>query len=243
MDDLIRPIKQEKAYAVVVDQLRGLILSGRLKPGDKLPTEKDLAEQMQISRPTVREALRVLEAIGLLQTTKGLGSFVAKQVSPSAVEGLLSELFTLGDPFDLVETRMIIEPGIAALAAVRATEADIELLEELVSASEATEDTPETRSIWPDRQFHIALARIARNPILTDLMQVITKRMSQRIWESVQPQVLQGLAASRRLTYYHRQILEGIQARDPETARKAMTEHMAALREILDQDAKGSPIG
>lgn len=229
-----RPIQQHKVYTHAVNQIRELIRAGVLKPGQKLPTEKELANQLGISRPSFREALRILEAIGMVQTLKGVGTFIAQQASSGAVDDLVSELFTLGDPFDLIETRDIVESGIAALVAMRASPGDIDQLEAMVSTVEAASHPPEHHPMEPDLEFHYALARLTRNPILMELMQIIADRLKQRVWQTVRPQLINGLAESGILGRHHRKILDAIKAGDPERARAAMHSHMAELRASLD---------
>jgi len=150
----------------VVSEICRLIRQRVYKAGDRLPPERELAEQLQVSRPTLREALRVLELTGIVESRHGGGTFIQDMSSVGIVSPLAMVLEATGDIVgDLWEARIIFEPAIAARAAIRATSDDIEHLERLVATLEQSIEAgePDEVTVQIDRDFHIALAPTSGN--------------------------------------------------------------------------------
>ena len=130
---MLKAVKKTRIYEDVVSQIHELITDGRLKAGDQLPSERELAETFKVSRTSVREALRALETQGLMVTRTGMGTFVADLPTESLVELLAKLLIEAKDALaDIFEMRKLIEPQIAALAAERASKSDIEGMREIL---------------------------------------------------------------------------------------------------------------
>lgn len=182
-----RPITPKRAVDEITAQIRERISSGEFRPGNRLPSQRDLAEQFQVSRNTVREAIASLEDIGLVTVTRGAtgGAFVSLGTSSGIVTSL-SDLFSIGviTPQNLREARAIVGKAAAELAAERATDLDIALLQDIVdraSAYAAKGDIAQRSEA--NFRFHIELARISGNPILeylTDAVIHINRKIAAR---------------------------------------------------------------
>src|SRR5215208_5403999 len=161
----IEPVRRSRLSHEIVVRLCQLIRQGSLKPGDRLTSERELAEQLRVSRSSLREALRTMELAGLIESRHGGGTYVRAVLSWDAVSPLALVLQASDDTVgDLWEIRLIVEPEIAARAALRATPDDIETLTALLDRQEAALDREET-SIGLDRDFHTALAHASHNAV------------------------------------------------------------------------------
>src|SRR5512134_999370 len=151
-------VQLSRLYEQIVEQIEQLILDGKLNPGDQLPSERELAEQFNVSRTAVREAVKALREKGLVEIEAGRGTFITHGVS-KALRHSLDWMVRSGDGnrlADLVQVRYILEPEIAALAAEMATELDIERLEHAVSVMDSAMDSADVY-VEADLEFHLAL--------------------------------------------------------------------------------------
>lgn len=235
------PVQTRRAFEEVAEQIREQLTNGLLKPGDRLPPERELAEQFNLSRNTVREALRALEMSGLLEFRKGAtgGAFVREGQSDAVASGF-SDLFRLGviRPADLIEARMIVGVELTRLACSRATEADFAELEANLDASEAAEKAGNAEQrLKINLNFHVILARSANNPvllILTDALMDIHRKLLQTMTPASNAKVI----ASRR------KLLTYLKARDEEKAAAEMKRHLTALgRHYMTQYEERSKTG
>lgn len=221
------------AKAVLPDQIAERILQmiqdKELKPGDKLPPERELAAMMGVGRPALREALRGLSLINVVEIRQGAGAYVTN-LDPAQLVQHLNFVFSLDDSaiMDLFDARKIVEVGIIELAAQRITDSEIEELEACLEKSLQTMDDPEA-FLQTDLELHLLIARIARNPVMFRLM------------ESIQEL---GLASRRRTGYLsgvteqstsdHQQIVAALKTRDPQAARQAMWQHLNNVEKKLN---------
>jgi DNA-binding FadR family transcriptional regulator len=163
-------------------QVREMIASGRLRPGDRLPSERELSARMQVSRNTLREALRALEHAGIIEMRKGAtgGAFVRSGSSGAIVNGL-RDLYHLGaiTPQQLTEARVWLSESVVRVACERATEEDLDALDANVAASAAAAEFEERAR--HNREFHVILARATRNPIMVIVMESIVAVFGQFI--------------------------------------------------------------
>lgn len=175
--------KSEKVSDSIIAQIRDAILSGRLKPGDRLASEKELIEQFGVSKATMREALRVLEVIGLLEIRKGIagGAFVAEVDMRTTLHAIVNFLhFQTVSVKEITMLRYLIEPSVAQVAALNRTEKDIEKLEEVIGESITAGDTEVSKEI----SFHRYLARMTENTILTltiDMIDNLLKSLKKKM--------------------------------------------------------------
>ncbi len=230
-----RPISTAKIYMQVIAQIHQGLAAGELVPGQRLPPERELAALLGVSRGSVRQALGALEAMGVVQSRPGDGTFIV----PAPREQLLAILDELRseetwDPIALFEPRRLLEPHITALAAQRASPADLAELERIVAQAELKAGRREL-SMEEDLAFHLAIARANHNEATWRLMQRVADMMQRRLWELYKRLALRE---AERWPHYveHRRIFEAIRDRDADRARQAMLEHLLAsekrMREV-----------
>lgn len=231
------PIKSTRIYEEIVRQVKQLIAEGRFKSGDRLPPERELAEKFVVSRTSVREALRALESLGLIEIRPGEGTFV-REVSIDALIGPLALVMTsqraaIGELF---EARRVLEPAIAALAANRATPEEVQEMERILE-DQAREIAAGRTGLAQDAAFHAALGTAAHNRAITRLVHAIMDLLGQSREESINTP---GRAA--RSHQDHRRIVQAVAQRDSGAARQAMLDHLVAV-EALVLDPSDRPRG
>lgn len=218
-------------YEAVLQQLKGDLLNGRLNVGDRLSTVAAMAEQMRVSPASVREAYRVLESMGLLEVTQGRGTFVA--ALPADETGVLGH-FRLAEPQTLAhlfESRLVLEPPIAALAAERASAAEVEAI--VSTAREQDRLEREGRDfLEPDIRFHELLLNAAHNPVIGRMVSAV----NELLLESRQ-RTMRIPGAAEKASRYHVLIALAVQDGDVEQARAVMEQH---VRDVA-QDAGAAP--
>lgn len=221
------PIQTERLYEQIVHQIEQRIAAGDLKVGDQLPPEKELAEQFGVSRTAVREAIKALREKRLVEIRPGKGTFILNG-TPETMRhslGLILKFGAANGDLHLVEVREILEPEIAALAATRITEENIQVMQQAVTAMEtALEDVDVF--VEADLDFHLALAEATQNPLIPILMDSIIDMLREQRKRT-------GLVTGglKRGQFHHKKILEAVIQRDPETSRKAMQLHLQQVRE------------
>lgn len=226
---MFTPVKNKKIYQLIVEQIQEMILSGQLKAGDKLPSERTMAETFQASRASIREAVRSLEILGIIETRQGEGSFIRETTGNQWLEPL-SVMFKLsGGTFnEILEMRQILETQAARLAADRISEDEKEHLQYLIKALKESKD--EEEMVQYDQAFHMLIAEASRNMLIASVMSAITAilqnfieeaRESVNIW-SHDPAVL---------TAQHERVCQAILAGDGEVAAKAMETHFEMVVE------------
>jgi GntR family transcriptional repressor for pyruvate dehydrogenase complex len=212
------------AGAQVVEHVRLEIEAGRLGPGHRLPPERELAQKMGVSRPSLRSGLRTLQAMGIITSRRGAGTFIVEG-PPKLGKGPLQFLaalhgFTLEQMY---EARRMLEVGAAGLAAERATGEQLAAMADEIAGMFATLDEPHT-FLRHDLDFHRAVAAGSGNPILAAIIGTLT----EIIWETGRINV-QGLGL-RESAETHRRIYKEIRTRSPERARREMTAHLEKAR-------------
>jgi GntR family transcriptional regulator, transcriptional repressor for pyruvate dehydrogenase complex len=221
--DMFSRVNVDRVSQVIVDQIKVLIRDGKLTPGDRLPSERELCQRFGVSRVTVREALRVLEASGLLAIRVGAhgGAFLTTPSAERLGEGL-ADLISLSrmTAANVTEARFIVELGVLPLAVERATDEDVEALFAMVADAELALEGG-TYNIEMSAAFHVRLAECTHNPAIEMLMQSFHGPMRMSIEESHQaaPMGRQGVEEHRRLA-------EAVKKRDLEAARAIMGTHL-----------------
>ena len=207
----------------VLSHIRNLIERGQLRPGDRLPAERDLATQIGVSRPTVRVGLHALAAMGVVQSRHGSGTYIPEGPPTLGSEplSLLAALhgFTREEMY---EARRLLEVGAAGLAAERATPEQLATLADEVSNLFATLDDP-VRFLVHDITFHRSVAAASGNPIIASLVEMVSALYYDHRRETAKQASDRDLKEAAEL---HRRIYQAIRARDPEEARNAMNEHL-----------------
>jgi len=211
---------------IVVQHVRALIERGELRPGDRLPPERELAVQLGVSRPSVRAGLRSLAAIGVLQTRHGAGTFITDGPPTLGSEPLsfLAALhgFTRDEMF---EARRALEVGVAGLAAERASDDQIATIAEEVTGMFASLDDAQAFLIH-DIRFHRGVAAASGNPILASLVEMV----SALFYEQRRKTVGHGRDL-KQAAQAHRNIYHAVRAHDPKRARSAMSEHLSLAQQ------------
>ena len=203
--------------------LRALIADGTLRPGDRMPSEGELCEQMGVSRGSLREAIRMLAALGVLETRHGSGSYVGDLRAADLIRSLSLTvgLLPMEGVLELTELRRALEPHVTALAASRIDRDTLEQLERLLDENEATTDFDEQSRI--DHEFHMTIARVAGQDALTSLIDVLRSRSrSYRMANSEDAAELKLHSDAG-----HRAILRGLTDGDPVAASSAASAHVA----------------
>ncbi len=227
-------IKTRRLSDEIVRQIKEAMFTGKLRAGDKLPTERELAERFETSRASVREALRTLEPEGLIRVKKGAvgGIFIADVDHRPAAKSFQTLLqLRKVSIHQIAEVRLIFEPQAARLAAERANPDELrELEEEIQKMSAAVKDKELPR--FYDLKFHLLIARAARNPILEVLAESILEVASKAITE-IRP----SRDTLRHVLTRHRRVLEAIRRRDPDSAFDAMLTHIVDVQTRLAKQA------
>jgi DNA-binding FadR family transcriptional regulator len=236
---LFSPVSVSRISEVIVEQMRLLIKEGKLVPGDRLPSERSLCERFGVSRVTVREALRVLEAGGLVEIRVGArgGSFVTQPSSARVGEGL-AQLMTLTPmtASDVTEARMVFELGILPLVVERATKEDIADLRALVEQGmSALENGSYTMAM--SAAFHVRVASSTHNPAIEMLVQSFHGPMLMSLQQArVAAPVMGPLGAQE-----HFQLVEAIEQRDVDRVRDIMTRHLQRTADRLAENKDPEP--
>lgn len=221
--DFFEPITVARASSAIAEQIRTAIVTGRLQEGERLSPERELAEQFGVSRVTVRDALRSLEAMGLIEVKVGArgGAFVTAPTG-SKVAQAMSDMMMMAvvTPEDVVEARLIVELGTVTLACARATDDDLEQLRTLsMRGGEALAAGTYTRELsW---EFHSLLGKAAHNGAVGGLTQSFRSTLSMH-----PVRAREGPKAHVSTVEEHARILEALETRDAETARTEMAHHL-----------------
>ncbi len=226
----IQAVKTRRLYLQVAEQLMGFIQGGTLEPGERLPSERDLAERFGVSRPTIREAMIALEISGLVEIRSGSGVYVVGQHGQPALhprdEG--------PGPFEILEARARFEGEACALAAERIGDAQLAQLRTLLTAMER-ENQRRDQAEQADQQFHCLIAEATGNSAISAtvawLWQLRNESgISHRFHQRVREEGVKPIIAD------HRKILRALEQRDPAAARRAMARH---LQRVIDQLLEG----
>jgi GntR family transcriptional regulator, transcriptional repressor for pyruvate dehydrogenase complex len=222
--DMFKAVSLNRVSQAIVDQIKQLLRQGRLKPGDRLPSERELCERFGVSRVTVREALRVLEAGGLIEIRVGArgGAFVTSPTSQQVGEGL-ADLLNLSPltARDVTEARQVFELGIVPLVVERATDDDIAALYEMVHDHQAALDRGDYEMSM-SADFHVRVAACTHNPAIESLVQSFHGPLLMSLLEAKVVAPLMG----RRGCEEHRAFIDAIAGRDVERALSIMREHL-----------------
>ena len=224
----IEPVKSTRIYEEIVRQVKQLIAEGKLKSGDQLPPERDLAEKFMVSRTSVREALRALQSRGLLEIRAGEGTFVRDISVETLIEPLALVILPHREAVgELFEARRLLEPAIAALAARRATPEDIAEMARILE--EQSKEIAQGRTgLSQDAAFHGAMAASAHNRAISRIDGALMDLLTQSREES-----LHTPGRPTRSHEDHQRILEAIRRRDEVGAHRAVLDHLTAVERLV----------
>lgn len=234
-----QPVETEKLSTAVIRQIEALILRGILRPGERLPSERELSERLGVSRPSLREAIASLQDDGLLASKAGSGIFVA-DVLGSAFSPALTRLFARNDEavFDYLSFRRDME-GLAAERAARlGSDTDLKVIDAVFRKMQDTHSklTAE-EDAQLDAEFHLAIIEASHNVIMLHMMRSMYELLREGVFYNRQVMFKQRTTRDVLLDQ-HAKINEAIQARDPERARDAVIAHLTFVESALRDDVK-----
>jgi GntR family transcriptional repressor for pyruvate dehydrogenase complex len=234
-------VRPTRASTVVAQQILQAVKSGAFPVGSKLPSESELAEMMGVSRPTVREALAALAAVGVIESRPGIGNFVANPVE-SILNDALVILENEDSCWEIMEARGLLEPPVAAAAALKRTQEDLEKLAEIATELESLAEFSEFERYFDmDKQFHLALIRAAKNDLLATVLVPLINTMDQHLYrEFTRKYYFQDEKGIAEVAGLHRRILKAVEKGDPELAAAAMQEHWQRMWDLV-QEGEGLP--
>lgn len=212
-----------------IEKLRAMIVSGQLRPGDRLPREADLANTLGLSRNSLREAVRALSLVRILDVRQGDGTYVSSLAADSLLEALnfIVEFHRDASVLELLEVRRILEPAASARAAVLISAPSIDHLAEILDRANA--DSPVEDLVKADVEFHRAIAGAAGNSVLASLIESLSAPTQRaRVWRGMTQE-----GALQRTLDEHRAIFDAIARHDAEMARTWATVHVAGVEEWL----------
>lgn len=223
-------VKGTKIYEVVISQLKDQIAAGLLRPGDMLPPEKTISEEMGVSRASVREALKVLEFMGFLESKPSEGTRIV-QFHP---ELLLEKLHTVSMSqsssllLDLIELREVLEPKIAAAAAIRSTDEELKDIARIVGLGRGLTD--EVSREETDAQFHLSIAKASHNVFFVRLVESVLSMLVE-----IRSRSLSSDRDRNAIVQEHSAIVESLLRRDAQAASAAMKRHLQHIRRSVNQ--------
>jgi GntR family transcriptional regulator, transcriptional repressor for pyruvate dehydrogenase complex len=235
----IREIPRQTPVDIIIRQIRDLLSAGVLKPGDRLPAERALADRFGVGRGYIRQAIRRLELYGILRTYPQSGTVVAG-LGVKAFEGVIASILNLEreDFESILETRAILEIQAARLAATRASAAEIAELEQ-IHEEFCRQGQWGASGLDEDLQFHLKIAECTRNSVLRSLINLLTPDIVTLAKSRETPQDGRFLVALRE----HEAVLNGIRSREPDRAAAAMEEHIRKVRlQVESYGPEQSPI-
>ncbi|MHB8769443.1 MAG: FadR/GntR family transcriptional regulator [Syntrophales bacterium] len=234
MREELKAVEKKRAYENIVQQVLELIEAGKLKQGDQLPSERELTEIFKVSRTTVREAIRTLESMKLLQSRQGNGTYVLASSEEELIQPLAAALFNAEDDIrDIFYVRKIIEPHVARLAAENATTREIDEMAEILRKQAASIEQGES-IIESDSAFHNLMAGSARNRVMERLTAALVDFLKQSR-ELYLMDDERGTRRQERSLEGHKQVLAAIKNGNPEDAQRLMLEHLEEIERIVFQ--------
>lgn len=218
-----------RRYLAVAESLRAMLADERWRPGDRLPPERALAEELEAPRATVREALIVLEVDGLIEVRHASGIYVRDADPAAPLRRALPEGLS---PFEMLRARQIVESAIAAAAALTITDDQIEAMRAALRQEER--DIEQRRGAYDgDREFHKLMAEATQNAALVSTMEHLwAMRQSSELWNRLHARIF-DVGYRRAWAADHQEILDALERRDPESARAAVWRHLAHVTRTL----------
>ncbi len=224
----------EKIYQKVIDAINQMISEGKVERGGKLPPERQLALDLGVSRTSIREALKTLEVIGLLERKHGGGTFIKEDLSDALVRPVsLLLAFDRIEKREILELRMMIESEMTYYAAQRITDDEIETLSDILVKMCEIQD--ELIRISYDKEFHFAIAKASRNHIIQNFYQAIYNLLDEFIGEI---RYYVSLESQDLVNDTHQDIFDAIKQRDPMKAKEAMNRHMKIVNDYFEKNMK-----
>jgi GntR family transcriptional repressor for pyruvate dehydrogenase complex len=223
-------LRTVRLYERIAEAIRGQVVAGKLKEGDRLPNERELGEAFGVSRPVVREAIRALTKDGLVWVRQGSGTFIANGTNAALGDSLGLVLSVGAAPKnlnDLVEIREILEPSIACLAARRAESADLAAMQAAIDRMDASSADVDA-FIAADHEFHLAIATATHNPLAPTLLYPIVDKLNEQ-----RKTIFFVVHSAQSAQRYHRRIYKAVAEHDEVAAGEAMRLHLAQVNKDI----------
>ena len=227
MDINFKQIERTTVTENIIDQIKEKILSGEIKPGEKFPSERVLAESLCVGRTSVREALRALQYMGVLEVRCGEGTFLSKNTSIFAEHFKASHLLKRFSVRELVEARKIVEGSTVYLAAKRSSPDERHILQEIYLQAEKNSGD-ERKFLNADFDFHKKIAEMSQNSVLVEMLFTVRELTLKENTD-----VIKKYGQIEQALLFHRKILEAILACDPARARREMIEHLENIENTI----------
>jgi GntR family transcriptional regulator, transcriptional repressor for pyruvate dehydrogenase complex len=233
---MFTPVKNTKVYEQVIEQIKEMIVSGKLKRGDRLPPERELVEHLQVSRTSIREAIRALQIIGLVECKQGGGNFIKESFENSLFEPL-SIMFVLQNskPEEILELRKIVEVETAALAAVKIRDKELKEIQEIIDQMKASSD--EELDAKLDKELHYRIAHASGNFLVVNILSAISSLIDSFI-KDARDMILKQKENKEILLGHHESLYNALQAHDKSKAAKVMIKHLNFVNEFLSEENK-----
>ena len=234
------PLRGRQLYERVADEIAAQVRAGALKPGSRLPGERTMAQQLEVGRTTVHEAIASLQVAGIVETRRGAGSVVAEDALErlEIAAGVVGDSHSDSSPAALLEVRELIEPAAARRAATIGKRD--KLAESLLTPQPGPLDLgdPAARAAWNDRDrlFHRQIGEMTDNPIMASICGQISETMNQVLWQHLRDSVLTDPDRVRLFEAEHQMIYEAIASGDPDAAEFHGREHIKRVRRYMALD-------
>ena len=227
----------------IIEEIRGKVITGEYKCGDMLGSQNDLARKLGVSRVSLREALKRLELMGLVESRQGIGTYI-KKIEASDFMNPLSSFLVIDkqSAYELLEARLLIEGSVAALAATHATRADLKTLEDILNSMRHLSAAQEIEKfVQQDVQFHYAIATASNNSILIKIVEILRDLLRQLISKVFQNYHEQLLETIDQTNEFHQNIFESIKGRNPAAARRHMEDHIRDVQQKVSHSPRFNP--
>lgn len=233
---MFKKVNRENAFQEILNQIFENIQKGSLKPGDALPTERNMSEAMGISRPVLREALRALEFLGLVTSVHGGANYISRDLDSCLIEPL-SILFRLNNSSvsQVQELRSALECKSAALAAANCTPLHAARLQLYIAKLDAEEDEKLRADL--DRDLHMQIGKMTGNSMICSVL-LASSQLTENIISGIRAYIMQKNHTSSDVDEQHRQLVNAITAHQPELAEQCMREHMATIETYIQELTK-----
>lgn len=226
----IKPIKKTLLSDQIIEEIKESILKGELKPGDRLPSERELADKMAVGRTTIREALKGVEAMGIVTRTNE-GTVVNDYITSIFSDPLTQKLILKALSYkELMEVRKVLEIAMVGLAAERASDEDIQQLEEALASMQTEQPIDLDKFVEVDIAYHEAIAEATHNLVFQELFHTVRELMLEQ-----QRKVVEDEEIIHHSLSYHQKILDAIKNRDKDMAKSLMREHLNSVETVLEK--------
>lgn len=225
--------KHQKAYRNVIDYFKKKIIEGELRPGEKLPPEREIAERLNVSRNSVREAIRIMDMTGVISSQQGSGNYITCEFQKSLAE-TMTMMFAMDqiDYSQISQIRQALECLALSLAIEHASEQQIDEMAKLVEKLDQSSDDEE--NVVLDKKIHFALAQASGNILVLDFLEACSGVIDMFI-KDVREEILRTEDRKDKLNQCHRKLVEALEEKDESKGLEALDEHFTMINQILEK--------